>query len=58
MTKTYCDKCGKESTNRIVVDLPCEKIWATHQAMGIWIKSYDLCINCFNELKKWIDEDE
>ena len=57
MTKIYCDKCGKETTNRIVVDLPCEKHQTTRQIMGVWIKSYDLCIDCFNKLKKWIDEE-
>lgn len=57
MTKITCDKCGKEITNRIMVDLPCEEHQSRRLVCGVWIKSYDLCADCFNKLKKWIDEE-
>lgn len=56
MTKIYCDKCKKETNRPIVVDLPIDKssLISSH---NIPIQYYDLCMDCFNKLKKWIDEE-
>lgn len=57
MTKIYCDKCKKEIINRIIVTLPCDDGYDNRFFMGLPAKEYDLCDNCFNKLKKWIDEE-
>ena len=53
MNTTVCDRCGKEITPRILkgVDVCLSQ---TFEKYGISRRSYDLCRDCYEELKAWL----
>lgn len=62
MTKSYCDKCGKECIKPYVVTLPTDTKNIFNNVVitdrGVVVKYYDLCEDCFKELKNWINLDK
>lgn len=62
MTKRFCDRCGKEIMKQLVR-------WPKGGHYDWWLsteledwgkksKEYELCFECSNKLKKFLDEDE
>lgn len=60
MIKYYCDRCGKEYYNVIKTYIPYDyKENEDKLSMcGIEVKKYDLCADCFEELKNWVKKYE
>lgn len=54
MTKTYCDKCGKECYRSISVRV-LDTMVESSPSLPTFI-FYDLCDECAVELNKWFDK--
>ena len=61
MIKYFCDKCGKELSSDIFVDVfeievkpPEVRTWSDEAETGTYI----LCFNCVQKLNKWINKND
>lgn len=53
MTKTFCDRCGKQIQRLTILDYPL----SVKAALGPWREcEYELCGQCIKDFVKWFQE--
>ena len=57
MTKTFCDKCGKEIKNPLYIYVPAMPSWSNTTIDNQFITGYMLCKECLVSLAKWLNND-
>ena len=55
MKKCVCDRCGKEIPSDYPIDLPDYDIVAIYDVCDV--KGVDLCPECREEFKRWMNND-
>ena len=53
MTKTFCDKCGKEIKNPFYIYVPAKASWSLQTINHQHVTSYMLCKKCLVSFSEW-----
>lgn len=57
MTKTFCDKCGKEIKNPFYIYVPALPSWSKRLIDYQHITDYMLCKRCLVSFAEWLGND-
>ena len=57
MTKTFCDKCGKEIKNPLYIYVPAKASWSKRAIDYQHVTDYMLCKKCLVSFAEWFGSD-
>lgn len=57
MTKTFCDKCGKEIKNPLYIYVPALPSWSKRTVNYQHVTDYMLCKRCLISFAEWLGND-